>query len=199
MKLNLPDLRLPAPGPADPPEPAAPLPAAEIAALEAKVGRRDFYLEIAQIDPKNRARWIEMAAVQTEFQDAEPHYSAAQQIYSRSMRLSLHQAVIDRLRSQGTPRLYPWFIALHPALFLENGAYRLPPREQLGVLSNARASMLTGENLRLLIAGLLTKPVFGPDAARASHAAHGHAPAEPAPEPSWFQRVVESGLAWIRG
>jgi hypothetical protein len=124
------------------------------AALKAAIGSDNFYALIARADPENAAKWKQMVKVQRRFKDAEPSYASdASRTYSQSNRETLHRVTLALLERQGPGEdLYRSFISVHPALFKENGAYRLPPLEQATILWHTDPGMLLSNGNPLLLA-----------------------------------------------
>lgn len=129
--------------------------AAQLNRLRGRIGKDDFYAEFARVDPQNAAKWRQMAQVQRGFKDAEAGYAnPAARTYSESNRDTLHRAAI-KLAENAQPGqdLYRDFIQLHPTVFRENGAFKLPPCDQLEVLKQTDPQMFNLYNSHQLAEG----------------------------------------------
>jgi hypothetical protein len=156
--------------------------AASIRALHPAIGADDFYARVACIDVQHAVGWMQMVQVQASFKDAEddPTYDAKMRTYSASNRETLHRAMIALLESPPTDvNVYDAFVALHPALFRENGAYELDPRQSMLILANTETSMLSFSHQALLLEGAVHERRWEPlvhaaaEATRAARAARG--------------------------
>jgi hypothetical protein len=155
---------------------------ASIRALHSAIGADDFYARVARIDVDHAAGWLKMVQVQASFKDAEddPTYDATMRTYSASNRETLHRAMIALLQAPPADMsVYDAFIALHPALFRENGAYELNPMQSMLVLANTEPEMLSFCHQGLLVEGALNEARWQPlvraaaDETRAARAARG--------------------------
>lgn len=129
--------------------------AAQLQRLRSKIGSDDFYAEVARLDPSNAARWQKMVQVQRGFKDAEPSYgNPAARTYSESNRDTLHRATLKLIENKEPGQdVYRDFIQLHPAVFRENGAFKLPPCDQLDVLKRTDPAMFNLYNSHQLAEG----------------------------------------------
>lgn len=126
---------------------------ADVGALPLLIGKDEFYVELARLDPKNASRWKQMHKTQQTFQKAEAGYqNPAARTYSASCRETLHRLAIALLREGAGADIYPDFIELHPTLFKENGACHLPVKDQLSVLGHTEPMMLFGHGNPLYLA-----------------------------------------------
>lgn len=157
------------------------LPSSSLGELHQRIGADDFYLKVATLDPANAAKWRQMAVVQKTFKDAEPSYpSNADRTYSESNRETLHRVTIELLKNkQPGQNVYREFISLHPTVFKENGACKLPLQQQVEILSHTEPSMFSPKNTALLLNGLVHDEPWRPlvkqaaDATRAARTAQG--------------------------
>jgi hypothetical protein len=156
--------------------------AAAIRALHKAIGADDFYARVARIDVDHAVGWMQMVEVQESFKDAEsdPTYDAEMRTYSASNRETLHRAMIALLESPPDDNtVYDAFIELHPALFRENGACELDPRQSMLILANTEPAMLSFSHQSLLLEGVVNDRRWSPlvraaaDATRAARAARG--------------------------
>ncbi len=167
---------------------------ASLASLRKSIGSPDFYTQVAKLDPKHASRWLKMVDVQRRFQQAEPGYRTdAARTYSESNRETLHRVTIKLLeRQKPGDNVYKQFVELHPALFTENGAWKLAKDDQAAILLHTDPAMLFGkDNPLLLAAGLVTQPRWAAlvkeaaDETRASRKKQG-LPVTKAPKHGWL-------------
>lgn len=160
--------------------------------LEAAIGSDGFYTQVAKLDPKNAAKWKTMVKVQQRFKLAEPSYRTdAARTYSESNRETLHRVTLKLLeRKKPGDDLYRAFVELHPALFTENGAWKLPLDEQAAILSHTDPAMLLSNGNPVRLAeGLVTQDRWAPlvkeaaDETRAARKAKGLPVTKHAPKP----------------
>jgi hypothetical protein len=133
----------------------------DLTPLTSRIGADDFYTQLAQLDPVNRTQWQQMVEVQAGFKRAESQYdNPAAVTYSASNRETLHRLAIDLYRDQGPGRVYSDFLRAHPAVFRENGAYRLPPDDQFEILGNTHREMFRLRTVGRLLQGSLREDEF---------------------------------------
>lgn len=125
--------------------------------LPQRVGRDDFYGEVARLDPANAGRWRAMERTQRRFKEAEAGYKNPDaRTYSASCRETLHYLTIQLWREGHGAQTYDALVRLHPTLFKENGACHLPVKDQLNILWHAEPDMIVGHgNPPRLLSGLI--------------------------------------------
>lgn len=164
--------------------------ASSLRSLEAAIGSDGFYTRVAKLDPKNAAKWKTMVKVQQRFKLAEPTYRTdTARTYSESNRETLHRVTLKLLeRKKPGDDLYRAFVELHPALFTENGAWKLSLDEQAAILAHTEPAMLLSNGNPVLLAeGLVTQRRWAPlvkeaaDETRAARKAKGLPVTRPAP------------------
>ncbi len=126
----------------------------DLGALPQRVGRDNFYTELARLDPANARRWCSMERTQLRFKAAEPGYrNPDARTYSESCRETLHRLAIRLWRQGYGGRTYDALVRLHPSLFKENGACHLPVRDQLNILWHVQPDMVVGHGNPVRLAG----------------------------------------------
>lgn len=94
-----------------------------------KAHAEDFYIQIAELDKKNRQKWIKMNGAMLAFKTLEDRLPEVARTYSQKMRPTLQMAVINELERDPevieVGDLYDWYIRIHPRAFAENGACTL--------------------------------------------------------------------------
>jgi hypothetical protein len=125
-----------------------------LAPLIAAIGRTDFYLVAAKLDPTNADGWVRMSRAQNSFAHDERHESARTRAYSEAMRLTLHASLILHLADPASTKgrdLLDYFIALHNTAFRVNGGWFTNMKISIhGAATIANEALRNGMGLRWL-------------------------------------------------
>ena len=113
------------------------------------VGNPSFYDVVATMDPRDAAKWREMARTQRGFAAAETTFDPKTRAYSESMRLTLHGALIQHVADpglRGARTLFEAFLELHVTAFSANGGwfdnFQIPVSGAIAVVGATRVSVL---------------------------------------------------------